>query len=117
MSLNSPNAQKESAKPSRAPMIVGGVIFAGYIAFTVSTFFWQGGWISELLREHYVFFVGLPFAAMLAYFLVATLESTRGLIEFEALGMKFKGASGPIIMWVVVFLAIVVAIRLVWGLQ
>ena len=62
------------------------------------TFYWEGGWIVELFRVHYVFFVGLLFAGLLAYFLVGALENTRGKIEFEFLGLKFKGASGPIIM-------------------
>ena len=80
------------------------------------TFYWQGGWILDLFRVHYVFFVGLPFAGLLAYFLVGTLENTRGKIEFEFVGLKFKGASGPIIMWVIVFLALVASMRVVWDL-
>ncbi len=60
--------------------------------------------------------MGLPFAGLLAYFLVGTLENTRGKIEFEFIGLKFKGASGPIIMWVVVFLTLVVSMRVVWPL-
>jgi hypothetical protein len=30
--------------------------------------------------------------------------------------MKFKGASGPIVMWVLIYLAIVASISLVWPL-
>ena len=71
----------------------------------------------ELFRSHYVFFIGLPLAALLAHFLVGTLENTRGQIEFEAAGVKFKGASGPIIMWVLVYLAFVVSFALAWNLK
>jgi hypothetical protein len=117
MPPESPNTPQKSAKPSRAPQIVGGVTLAIYVVFLIASFSWKGGWISELLRDHYVFFVGLPFAALIAYFLVSTLESAKGKVEFEALGMKFKGASGPIVMWVLVFLSLIVAIRLVWGLK
>lgn len=102
-------------KPSRAPYVSGIIVLACYLPFITASFF-LGGWINELLRDHYVFFVGVPFAGLIAHFLVGTLENTRGKIEFEVLGMKFKGASGPIVMWVLVFLAIIFAIRLVWEL-
>ena len=102
---------------SWAPIVVGVIALGCYLVFIASSWSWEEGWIIGLLQEHYVFFVGLPFAGFLAYFVVGTLENVRGQIEFEILGMKFKGASGPIVMWVVVFLAIVVAMRLVWPLQ
>ncbi len=105
------------AKTSRAPIVVGVMALTGYLAFIASSWFWRGGWINDLLQKHYVFFVGLPFAGFVAYFVVGTLENVRGPIEFEVVGMKFKGAGGPIVMWVFVFLAIVIAIRLVWPLQ
>jgi uncharacterized membrane protein (DUF485 family) len=111
------NEPEVRAKLSRAPYVSGIVALVCYLAFIVLSFLRQGGWLNVLLRDHYVFFVGLPFAALVSHFLVGTLEIARGRIEFEALGIKFKGASGPIIMWVVVFLAIVTAFRLVWGLS
>ena len=64
-----------------------------------------------------MFFVGLPFAGFLAYFIVCTLENTRGNIEFEVIGIKFKGSRGPIIMWVFVYMAIVLSIKMVWPLN
>ena len=103
-------------RPSRAPYFVGVALGSCYAAFLALSFYWTGGWINDLVQNHYVFFVGLPFAGLLAYFLVGTLENTKGRIEFEALGMRFRGASGPIIMWVIVFSTIVIGIRLVWYL-
>ena len=70
-----------------------------------------------MLKGHYVFFVGLPIAGFIAYFIVGTLESSRGPIEFEALTFKFKGAGGPVIMWVIVFTVLVLSIQLVWNLK
>jgi len=102
---------------SFAPIIVGVIALTCYLAFLSSSFFWEGGWITPLFKTHYVFFVGLPFAGFLAYFIVGTLENVRGNIEFEAVGIKFSGASGPIVLWVLVFLAIVIAIRLIWPLK
>ena len=100
-----------------APYLSGIIALICYLGLIYGvTFHWEGGWILPLFRDHYVFFVGLPFAGLLSHFLVGTLESSRGKIEFEVLGLKFKGASGPIIMWVIVFLAIVVSFRMVWSL-
>jgi hypothetical protein len=58
--------------------------------------------------------IGLPSAALAALCLVIVMENTSGPIEFEGLGFKFKGASGPIIMWCIVFLCMTAAIKLVW---
>jgi len=103
---------------SKAPLISGLIALIFYLSFLIlATFYWESGWILSLFKDHYVFFVGLPFAGLLAHFLVGTLENARGRIEFEFATFKFKGASGPIIMWVIVFLAIVTAIKLVWPLQ
>lgn len=64
--------------------------------------------------QHFAAAIGLPFAALAALGLVTLFETRSGPIEFEALGLKFKGASGPIIFWVLSFLAIAVAIKLLW---
>jgi hypothetical protein len=67
-----------------------------------------------LLREHVRAIVGIPMAAGSTFCLVNVLEAFSGRIEFEALGLKFKGASGPIVLWVLSFLAFVLAIRVLW---
>ena len=101
-----------------APYFSGAVVVFSYLAFLYyATFVWTGGWILVLFRDHYAFFVGLPLAALAAHFLVGTLENARGRIEFELVGVKFKGASGPIVMWVIVYLAIVVSFALAWNLK
>jgi hypothetical protein len=104
-------------KKSVTPVVLGIICFIIYLAFIASSFYWTGGWINSLFQDHYVFFVGLPFSGFLAYFIVGTLENVRGNIEFEAFGIKFKGASGPIIMWVIVYMSIVLSIKMVWPLS
>jgi hypothetical protein len=42
--------------------------------------------------------------------LVLLLRTVSGTIKFKALGFKFKGASGPILMWIFYFLAMTLAI-------
>lgn len=66
------------------------------------------------LRDHLRAVVGLPMAGAAALSLVIILEVTSGNIEFEALGFKFKGASGPIVLWVFTFLAFVAALKMLW---
>ena len=68
---------------------------------------------SIIMRNYATFFV-LPFGAFFAYFLVATLENGRGPIEFEFMTMKFKGASGPIILWLMIFLVLIFALGKLW---
>jgi hypothetical protein len=72
------------------------------------------GKFDYLFHEHPAAMLGLPLIAIAALCLVLILRSTSGPIEFEALGLKFKGAAGPIIMWVITFLAMVVAVKLLW---
>ena len=74
----------------------------------------RNGVFAPILESHFKATVGLPLAALAALCLVFLLRATSGPIELEVLGFKFKGASGPLIMWVVVFLAIVLAIQTLW---
>ena len=73
--------------------------------------------MDELVLTHYPTVVGLPSAAAAALFIVLVLKAAAGPIEFDALGFKFKGASGPVVLWVMCFLAIVLAIRVLWDLK
>ena len=71
--------------------------------------YWQ-----EVLRDHFAAIIGLPGAAAVAFALVVFLRQTDGPIEFEGLGLKFKGAAGQLLMWVVCFLSMAAAIKLCW---
>ena len=51
-------------------------------------------------------------AAVGAFIVVALFRKVEGLIKFNALGFKFEGASGPIVMWVLCFLAVIIAIKM-----
>jgi hypothetical protein len=68
----------------------------------------------ELLAQHFVAIVGLPAMGAGAFLLVVVFRHTEGPIEFEALGFKFKGAAAPIVLWILSFLAMVMAAKLVW---
>jgi hypothetical protein len=53
-------------------------------------------------------------AAALAFIIALLLPASYGPIEFKAIGVSFKGASGPIVLWLICFLGIVAAVRLTW---
>ena len=71
-------------------------------------------WVEALAKEHFAAAIGLPCAALAALLLVTILEINTGRVEFKAYGFEFKGAAGPIVMWVFCFLAIAGAIRMLW---
>ena len=72
------------------------------------------GRFDYLFDEHPAAMLGLPLIAIGALSLVLILRSTSGPIEIDVLGLKFKGAAGPIIMWVLTFLAMALAVKLLW---
>ncbi len=73
-------------------------------------------WLLQVLHEHYAATIGVPLSAMSAFCVVLLLRVVyTGPIEMEALGFKFRGASGPVVLWVFCFLAIIFGFWLLWG--
>ncbi|MFZ2898654.1 MAG: hypothetical protein WA004_08535 [Saprospiraceae bacterium] len=69
----------------------------------------------DLYKEHFQAIVGLPAAAFMATFLILLLKVVeKEPLEFSMIGVKFKGTSGEIILWVLVYLSIVASIKLLW---
>jgi hypothetical protein len=67
----------------------------------------------EMLAEHFAAVVGVPAAALLSAVLMTILRNL-GPIQLEAAGIKFKGASGPIILWVFCFVTLALCVKLLW---
>jgi len=102
-------------KVAKTIVVVGvAAMMIFFIVFVGSQAIKPGNWVAETAKTHFAAIIGLPFVALLAFFVVIILEFSFGTIEFEGLGFKFKGASGPIMLWVVCFLAISLAVRLLW---
>jgi hypothetical protein len=65
--------------------------------------------------------IGLPAAAMAAFAVVATLlrafppTDANGQLSLRAFGLEFTGPSGPITLWLICFMVIVIALRLLRG--
>ena len=60
----------------------------------------------EIMRP--IFLVAI--AGAIALFVTFLLKANRGTLEFSALGIKFSGPSGPVLMWVATFVAVCIAI-------
>jgi hypothetical protein len=93
-----------------AVVLVGGV-FVYFLARDIAV---GEPWMMDLFQGHTAAVLGLPAAALASLAIVLFLEAKSGRIEFEGFGFKFRGASGEVILWVICFLAIVAAIKLLW---
>lgn len=67
---------------------------------------------NEVVVNNLVLVVGLPLAATCATGVILGVRQTEGPIEIQLYGLQLKGGSGPVILWVVCFLAIAIAIRM-----
>ena len=67
-----------------------------------------------LFSQHFTALVGLPAAGTCSFMIVIALRHLEGPIEIEGLGFKFKGASGPAILWMICLLVITWSIKILW---
>lgn len=69
-----------------------------------------------MARVHYATVVGVPCCGLGALFIVLLLRNVAGAIQFKVFSLEFKGASGPIIMWILCFWALTFAMMKTWDL-
>jgi len=70
--------------------------------------------LEDVARTHFRAIMGTPMAVMTALAIVTLLRVTSGSLEFEAFGFKLKGASGPVVLWIVTYLACVAGMVALW---
>ncbi len=115
----------QKTKKSTASSIVKRfILFLTITGTSLLGLFLIGGLVMQTLRsdavyiaiiiKHYPATIGLPLSGFAAFVLVFLLEHSRGPIEFEGLGFKFKGASGPLVFWLICFMAINTGIYTLW---
>lgn len=100
--------------------VVGGTATAGL--FFLSFLVWHtihpvpaAGWMVTVLNDHYAATIGVPLSAITAFCVVTLLHViSKGDIEFSFLGFTLKGAAGPVILWIMCFLAVVLGFELLW---
>lgn len=95
-------------------MCGAGAVGVSYLAFILYWTWQPEGWVKEVIKDHFAATIGLPAAGVGAFLLVQVLQISAGKIEFEAFGVKFRGASGPVVLWVVCFLAVAAAVGALW---
>jgi hypothetical protein len=89
---------------------LSGVMFFGFALYGM--LFEE--WVEQAAKEHFAAMVGLPCAALASLFLVTVLEIRSGNVEITIGALQFKGATGPIIMWIMSFAVMTWAIHLLW---
>ncbi|HDH1436278.1 hypothetical protein [Klebsiella variicola] len=95
-------------------IMIGGAVFGGvYIIGACFSMYFDANLYSIAMKQVPAI-IGLPSAALASLWVVVFLENTSGPIEFEVLGVKFKGAAGPIVLWILSMLAISISIKLLW---
>ena len=99
--------------------VVGTALWAGYffvflIYQSIVGSATSDNWFIKMVQDHSAATIGVAMSAITAFCLVAILEVSRGAVEFEALGFKFRGASGPVVLWVLCFLVMIFGVWLLW---
>ncbi len=74
----------------------------------------RDNWIVDIVKAHFLATVGLPLAAIASICVVFLFRFVSGEIEFEGFGLKFHGASAPLILWILAFMAMATAMKMVW---
>jgi hypothetical protein len=87
-----------------------GVFAGGFLAYNSL----GDRFIFELTKKQFGAMILVPLAALMALCVVIILEWTTGKIKLKVPGFELEGASGPIVLWVCCFLAIVGAFRAFW---
>jgi hypothetical protein len=102
----------QTSNRSVPQLIVGFVILLCFVGALLALLWsgWYSPAVRQLVMDHFRVTVALPAAGLFAFLVVAIFQVAVGQIEFEVLGVKVAGAAGPIVMWVLCFLAITVGI-------
>jgi len=73
-------------------------------------------WLLKVIDGHFAATIAVPLSGVSAVCVVLTLRATAGPIELEAWGVKFRGASGPLVFWLLVFAAFILGVKFLWAL-
>jgi len=71
--------------------------------------------LEQMVRDHFRALYGIPMMSICSLLLVSFLRASAGPIEFELpFNIKFKGASGQIVLWVLCYLAMTASLIALW---
>src|SRR5262245_37516985 len=94
--------------------VSGVVIMVGIFCLMVNFYARRPAILEEVAKTHFRAIMGTPMAIMTSLATVTFLRVTAGSLEFKAFGFELKGASGPVVLWIVTYLAIVAGIVALW---
>jgi hypothetical protein len=104
-------------------VLVGAIVCATlvFIVLITAQLVWVNAtpdtWLLRLIKQRYAALIQTPLLAGLAFCIVCLLEVVAGeKVEFEAPGFKFRGAAGPVVLWIFVFLALATITYAAWSL-
>ena len=108
----------DSPLPTGLRTLIGVALFLAMLVtpiFMLSLLYINGSDpLSQIVRDQTPAMLGIPWAGGAALIVVLLFKPVFGDMEFEALGFKFRGASGPVVLWVLCFLAETLAISTLW---
>jgi hypothetical protein len=114
----SSTSEKESGSLQRFAtwaFVIGACVLTLALAFIVVWIGIKNPSYFIVTVRHFRAVVGLLLAGVAALFIVTVCKVVTGEeLSFSALGFKFEGASGPVVLWVLCFLAITLAIFTLW---
>ena len=70
---------------------------------------------SKFVTDNFLALVGAPTCATVAFVVVTAFTQTEGPVRFKGLGFELEGAAGPVVLWVLCFLATVGGVKVLWG--
>ena len=98
-------------------LAISGLYFLGFMVYYSLRPLPADGWLLQIISTHFAATIGVPLSALSAFCIVVLLDVfSKGDIELEIPGFKMKGASGPVILWVVCFIAFIFGLRLLWNI-
>ena len=91
--------------------------FFGFLAFhALKKTTADASWLLKVLETHFAATVIVPLSAISAACVVILLGvAAGGDLSFQAGFLSFKGASGPVTLWLVCFTVIVASVKLLWN--
>ena len=100
----------------RAIAVWGAILAAGSQACLVLLFFYHSGmapWL-EIAKQHFLATVGLTGFAIVSFAIVVFLRNSEGPMEFSVWGLKFKGASGQVVVWAFCVIVLSACAKVMW---
>lgn len=86
-------------------MVVLGLIFVN----TNGPKYWN-----PTIAQHFAATIGLTAAIIVSFGVVVFLRQTEGSLEFEAVGIKVRGAAGQVILWCLCVIVLSACAKLLW---